>query len=183
MNLPNAISLTRFLLMPVLVWLAWHSYERAFLMLLALCFFSDVLDGWIARRFHMQTELGARLDSWSDFFNYSTMVIGGWWLWPAIMTQEKPYVLVVVACLIVPAGLGILKFRSLTSYHTWSVKFAALAVAGSGMLLFAGAPAWLFHLAVPFSVVAAVEEICITLVSTTPRSNTPTLWHALRARE
>ena len=46
------------------------------------------------------------------------------------------------------------------------MKLAALVVGGTAIMLFAGAPAWLFHLAVPVSVLAAVEEIAITFVRT-----------------
>ncbi|MCB1757251.1 MAG: CDP-alcohol phosphatidyltransferase family protein [Gammaproteobacteria bacterium] len=180
MNLPNTISLTRFLLLPLLLWLAWHGYKRAFLLLLALSFFSDVLDGWIARRFDMQTELGARLDSWSDFFNYSTMVLGGCWLWPDIMYQERIRVAIVVASFVLPVIVGLIRFRCLTSYHTWSVKLAVLLVGGSGLLMFANGTTWPFYIAVPFSVLAAADEILITLLAGKPHSNTPSFWHALR---
>ena len=180
LNPPNLISLTRFLMMPVLLWLAWHGYAKTFLILLASCFFSDLLDGWIARKFHMQTEFGSKLDSWSDFFIYSTMAVGGWWLWPDIMLREKINMMILVACFVTPALLGFIKFRRLTSYHTWSVKLAALLTGISGMWLFAGGPTWPFHLAVPFCVMAAAEQVLITVFCKEPHSNTPTLWHALR---
>jgi hypothetical protein len=69
----------------------------------------------------------------------------------------------------------------LTSYHTWGVKLAALVVGSSAMVLFAGGPAWLFHLAVPVSVLAAVEEIVITLVLREPQANVRSLWHVRHA--
>jgi hypothetical protein len=49
------------------------------------------------------------------------------------------------------------------------------------MVLFAGGPAWLFHLAVPVSVLAALEEIAITLVLREPQANVRSLWHVRHA--
>lgn len=170
------------MLVPILLGLAWNGLGTAFLVLLAISFFSDVLDGWIARSFNLRTELGARLDSFSDFFLYGTMALGGWWLWPHIMWQERYSVLLLLVCLLAPTLAGLLKFHQTTSYHTWAVKLAALSIGGGGMLLFAGGPAWLFHLALPLSVYAAIEEIIITLICATPQSNVPTLWHALNPR-
>ena len=181
-NLPNAISLARFLSMPVLLWLAWHGFERIFLILLTACLFSDMLDGWIARKYQLHTELGSRLDSWSDFFIYSTMALGGWWLWPDVILRELSYDVILLVCFIAPTVFGIIKFSRFTSYHTWSVKLASLLVGTGSILMFAGGPVWIFHLSVPFCMVAAIEEILITLVSTKPHSNTRTLWHAMRSK-
>ncbi|NND92956.1 MAG: CDP-alcohol phosphatidyltransferase family protein [Granulosicoccus sp.] len=169
------------MLVPILLGLAWNGQDTAFLVLLAISFFSDALDGWIARSFNLRTELGARLDSFSDFFLYGTMALGGWWLWPHIMLQERVTVLLLLACLLAPTLAGLLKFHRTTSYHTWAVKLSALAIGAGGLLLFAGGPSWPFHLALPVSLYAATEQIIITWISATPHSNVPTLWHAMRS--
>jgi len=55
---------------------------------------------------------------------------------------------------------------------------------GVGMLsLFAGGPAWPFHLAVVALLYEAIEEIAITLVLPRWQADVPSLWHALRADE
>ena len=167
------------MLAPILLGLAWHGPGTVFLVLLAISFFSDALDGWVARSFNLRTELGARLDSVSDFFLYGTMALGGWWIWPHVMWQERYSVLLLLACLLAPTLVGLLKFHRTTSYPTWAVKLSALAIGGGGMLLFAGGPSWPFHLALPVSLYAAVEQIIITCICTTPQSNVPTLWHAM----
>ena len=56
-----------------------------------------------------------------------------------------------------------------------------MAVGGSAMVLFAGGPPWLFHLAVPVSVLAAVEESALTLVLREPQANVRSLWHVRHA--
>ena len=65
-NLPNLITLARILSVPVLVWaIAAHEMLLAFL-LFAAAGVSDAVDGLIAKRFGMKSELGAYLDPLAD---------------------------------------------------------------------------------------------------------------------
>jgi cardiolipin synthase len=65
-NLPNLITLARILAVPVLVWaIAANQLLLAFILFLAAGV-SDAVDGFLAKRFGMQTELGAYLDPLAD---------------------------------------------------------------------------------------------------------------------
>lgn len=66
MNLPNLITLARILCVPVVVWaIAANQMLLAFVLLLAAGL-SDAVDGFLAKRFGMQSELGAYLDPLAD---------------------------------------------------------------------------------------------------------------------
>jgi cardiolipin synthase len=66
MSLPNLISIIRILLVPLIVSLMLgKDYELAFLLFL-VAGLSDAIDGYIAKRFDMRTELGAYLDPIAD---------------------------------------------------------------------------------------------------------------------
>lgn len=181
MNLPNLLSGLRLASAPLLLVLAWTGRGQTFLVVLALAFFTDFMDGLIARALHQTSALGARLDSWADVTLYAVVAVGGWWLWPGIIRREAPFVAAVVASYTLPTLVGIVKFRALTSYHTWSVKLAAALIGLSVLLMFAGGPAWPFRMATPVSVLAALEEIAITLVLPELRSNVRSIFHVLRA--
>ena len=62
MNIPNIISLSRILLTPVFALLYVNGRSTQALAVLLICAASDVLDGAIARRFNMVTDLGKALD-------------------------------------------------------------------------------------------------------------------------
>jgi cardiolipin synthase len=65
-NLPNAITIARFLLVPVVVWaIAVHQMQVAF-WLFAGAALSDMLDGFLAKNFNMASEFGAHLDPLAD---------------------------------------------------------------------------------------------------------------------
>jgi cardiolipin synthase (CMP-forming) len=65
-NIPNLITIARILLVPFTVWLIISgAYGFAFAAFLAAGI-SDGIDGYIARRFELRTELGALLDPIAD---------------------------------------------------------------------------------------------------------------------
>jgi cardiolipin synthase (CMP-forming) len=66
LNIPNLITLARILLVPVIVWaIASRQMQIAFA-LFVVAGMSDLVDGFLAKRFGMATELGAYLDPLAD---------------------------------------------------------------------------------------------------------------------
>ena len=66
LSIPNLITLGRILLVPIVVWaIASGRMQLAFLLFLAAAV-SDGVDGFLAKRFGMKTELGAYLDPLAD---------------------------------------------------------------------------------------------------------------------
>ena len=66
LNLPNLITVARILMVPVVVWaIAQRQMQIAFLLFLAAGV-SDAVDGFLAKRFGMASELGAHLDPLAD---------------------------------------------------------------------------------------------------------------------
>ena len=182
-HVPNMISGLRFALLPALLAVAHTGRATLFLFGVALCFFTDVLDGFLARSLGLTSELGAKLDSVSDFAFYITISIGAWWLWPDLLRLEAPYFVTILTSLAAPVLVALAKYRTTTSYHTWSVKLAALVTGLSVLIMFGLGVTWPFRAAAVWCAVAAAEEIAITLLLPAPQSNLPTLWHALRFRK
>jgi phosphatidylglycerophosphate synthase len=180
LTLPNLLTCFRFVIAPVLLWLAWHGYKNPFLVLLAVAFLSDALDGIAARLTGQVTQFGAMLDSWADVIIYLIIAISAWWLWPSVVKRELIYVILIISSYLLPAIVGMLKFGSFTSYHTWMVKFAAATMALTLYILFLGGPAWPFRIASIICVLAAAEEIAITLLLSEKRSNISSLWNVLK---
>lgn len=65
-HVPNAITISRFLLIPVLFLVLKDSQYTAALGVFFIAGVSDVLDGYVARRFNVQSQLGAVLDPLAD---------------------------------------------------------------------------------------------------------------------
>ncbi|MBN1379297.1 MAG: CDP-alcohol phosphatidyltransferase family protein [Gammaproteobacteria bacterium] len=179
-NLPNVLSFSRLLAVPILLLLAWNHNDVAFLVLLVFAIVTDGLDGYIARKYNLITEFGAKLDSWGDVAIYLTLGIAAFWLWPEAVFAELYYFGAILGSVIFPTVVGLLKFNSLTSYHTWLVKVAAASAVVSSILLLTGVANWPFRIAAVLTVLAALEEVTITAIVDQPRSNVKSIWHVLR---
>ncbi|MGH0031143.1 MAG: CDP-alcohol phosphatidyltransferase family protein [Myxococcota bacterium] len=180
-HLPNALSLFRLAMVPVLGALAWTGHAGIFLPALLLSLASDVLDGWLARTSGVTSETGAKLDSWGDLATYASLPLFAWWLWPDLLLAEARYLVCAVVAYALPIAVGFARFGRLTSYHTWLAKGTAVVTGAALFLLFTGVAAWPFHVAVFLLVLEAAEEIAITWVLPAWRTDVPSLWHAVHA--
>lgn len=78
MNIPNLLSMFRLALVPIfpVVFFGDGEHSRVYALLIyALASFTDVLDGLIARRFHMVSRLGRILDPMADKLMAFTVLI------------------------------------------------------------------------------------------------------------
>ncbi len=66
MSIPNLITLARILLVPVVVWAIASNQMLIAFLLFAAAGVSDAVDGFLAKRFGMASELGAYLDPLAD---------------------------------------------------------------------------------------------------------------------
>lgn len=179
-NLPNLISSIRILIAPLMLYLALQKMEFWFLAALLFSGFTDVLDGFLARKLKQVTRLGSHLDSWGDFAIYSSMALGAWIIWPDIVQRELLYFALILFSFVIPVWIGLIKFGRLTGYHTWSVKFAVFVTFVGYVTLFSGIASWPFKLASYLCVYAGLEEILITIVMRHERVDVRSIWTALR---
>ena len=77
-NLPNTITVVRVGVVPILLLLPWFP-DRSSSLIIGWCFtiaaFSDLLDGWLARRGQQVTRIGKLLDPLADKLIVSTALI------------------------------------------------------------------------------------------------------------
>ena len=99
MSIPNLITLARILLVPVVVWaIATGRMHLAFMLFLAAAI-SDAVDGFLAKRFGMMTELGAYLDPLADKVMIVTIYVtlgitGVIPLWIVILVVSRDFMIV-----------------------------------------------------------------------------------------
>lgn len=76
LTIPNMLSMLRLAMIPFIVWLylKCKRYDLAFVMML-LSGLTDTVDGWIARRFNMVTEVGKVLDPIADKLTQASMIL------------------------------------------------------------------------------------------------------------
>ena len=78
MNLPNFLTLIRFLLVPIMtIFLIKKDFTIAIIIYI-LASFTDVLDGYIARKYNLITTLGKILDPMADKLLQFSALVGLW---------------------------------------------------------------------------------------------------------
>lgn len=94
-HLPNALCLLRILLILPIAFLLLRGELLAALVVFIVAALTDVLDGFLAKRFGWQTELGKRLDPLADklllvtlFVVVATLGLVPWWLAVAAVFRD-----------------------------------------------------------------------------------------------
>lgn len=177
----NILTAIRLIAAPIMVWLAFAGEHKLFLWLLTLSFLTDAADGTVARLYGGPTTFGAKFDSIADAVAYTAIGLSVYLLWPEVVRQELPAVIVLVVSLVFPAMVGFWKYGQLTSYHTRLVKMAVGAVAIGLMLLLFGFSAWPFRIAAILAALSAVEAVGITLLLREPKSDIRGIFAAWRS--
>lgn len=154
LTIPNILSFLRLALVPVFLLLVIDGQDVAALVTLAVSGLTDLLDGYIARRFDQVTKLGQLLDPAADRLYILAAVLGlvvrelvPVWFVVAILARDA--LLIVVAVVLVGAGHGALPVN----------RVGKLATA----CLFVGLPVLMLAAAVP--AIAPVGQPVGTAVS------------------
>jgi phosphatidylglycerophosphate synthase len=180
-NLPNLLSLYRILIFPFVLWLIISGREQLFSVFITVSFLTDILDGWIARAFHLQTRIGARLDSWADLGTYILAFLAIYlFKWQEI--REHKFMLILFAGVMALSYLLVFaRFKGLIGLHTYMFKLTGYLQGAFIISLFL----WGFYL-LPYyfcliwGTLACIEEIIIIMLLREPRSNVKGLYWVLK---
>ncbi len=127
-NIPNTLSVSRAVLMPVLFVFAIFEMKAAFLIGYILVGATDAFDGWVARTFNMKTEIGKKLDSAADVIFY---VSSAWFLqrlFPQYILPNKYLLIVFFSLFIASFIISGIKFRKPIMMHTFLLKLNGVLV-------------------------------------------------------
>ena len=98
MNLPNIFTFSRFFLIPLFVLVFFQGYELLAFGVFIIAGITDVIDGYLARKYKMVTELGGMLDPLADKLMVLTVFI-------SLLIAEKISWLVAAAVFLREAGM------------------------------------------------------------------------------
>lgn len=162
----NAISFYRLMAAPVLLILMLNGNIDIFKWLLAISFFTDSIDGFLARRFKVRSRLGSRIDSIADDLTVLVAIIGMFLLKPGFVRQELFLITVLLVLFQVQTIIAFIRYGRMSSFHTILAKVAAL-FQGTFLILLYFLPVWptfLFHIAAAFTILDLVEEIILVIL-------------------
>ena len=142
MNIPNLLTLFRILLVPVVVWAIAQGQMGIALAAFVVAGITDAVDGYIAKRFNQQTELGAYLDPLADktliVSIYVSLAIFGFIPpWVAILVVSRDIMIVgaVLLSTLLDRPLTIHPLMVSKANTAAQIVFAALVLASRGLSL------------------------------------------------
>ncbi|MCZ8314880.1 CDP-alcohol phosphatidyltransferase family protein [Phreatobacter sp.] len=140
MNIPNLLTLLRILLVPIIVWAIAQRQMEIALAAFVVAGITDAVDGYIAKHFDQQTELGAYLDPLADkaliVSIYVSLAIFGFIPpWVAILVVSRDIMIVgaVVLATLMEKPLTIQPLMVSKANTAAQIIFAALVLAAQGL--------------------------------------------------
>lgn len=170
--LVNGITMYRLLAAPVLIVLVFLDCYQLFSWMLAVSFFTDLADGFLARRLKVSSAAGARLDSIADELTVLAALTGLLvFKWPFVVEQKLILCLLLFLFLLQNA-MALVRYRRISSFHTYLAKISAVLEGCFLILVFLlPQPLYpLFYLMAIFTTAELIEEII--LVCLLPRWET-----------
>jgi len=161
-NIPNFITALRILLSIIL--LNIKPFSVLFIFIYILCGFSDIADGYIARKYLLVSKFGSRLDSLADFIFVFTMIYI--LLTNVNISKALIYWIILIAIIrIISCIISFIKFNKLSFLHTYLNKF-------TGVVLFV-IPVFIINfdinilgcIACIIASISAIEELIINIWS------------------
>ena len=182
-TIPNLITLYRLLMVPVILYFAISGREKLFAVFLVINLISDIIDGYIARRFKMESEIGAKLDSFADNFNYVLAFIGFFIFKMDDLRQHIVSLIIFISMLLLTVIVPLIKFRKFPSFHLYITKIGGYIQGAFFICLFTvGFIAPFYYFMIIWGILGAIECIAIDIVIPEMRSNIKGLYWVLKER-
>jgi CDP-diacylglycerol--glycerol-3-phosphate 3-phosphatidyltransferase len=125
---------------------------------------TDVLDGYIARKYEQQTIAGAWLDSIGDFVFYNALVIYAILFEYDIIIMIKYYIILIIALKFLTITICFIKYRKLGFFHTIGNKISG-AVIFMGFCIFVLSRNTVFlQIGLIISIISSLEESIIAII-------------------
>lgn len=181
----NGITLYRIVTAPLLLVLLFLKQYDLFKWLLAVSFFTDLIDGFLARKYKVTSILGTKLDSIGDDLTVAVAVTGLFVIFPEFIRQQKWVFIILLGLFLTQMTYAFIRYGKMTNFHTWLAKTAAL-LQGIFLLLtfFTGQPyLLLFYTAVIVTMLELIEEIILVYLLPEWKANVRGLYWVLTKRK
>jgi phosphatidylglycerophosphate synthase len=180
--LVNAITLYRILAAPILLVLILTKQLDVFKWMLPISFFTDLIDGYLARKFKVVSILGSRLDSIGDDLTVLVAVIGLFVFESEFVKKELWILLLLFFLFVFQTVYALIRYKKITSFHTYLAKLAAILQGLFFVLIFLLAEPlyFLFYMAAVITAIELIEEIILVAMLPKWKANIKGLYWILK---
>lgn len=179
-TLPNALSVSRAVLLPLLYYFVLRDMPTAFLISYIIVGSTDFFDGYLARRLNITSELGKTLDSIADIFFY---VSTAWFirrLFPHYLAPNNNLMIAFFAIFFLSFAVSWVRCGKPIMMHTFLLKLNGVMVYLLVILSFYLDTTWFIAFIFLIYLVGFTEEIIIFLKYGEVDPDTPSLLSLIR---
>lgn len=180
----NGITLYRLIAAPVLILLIIKGNVALFKWLLPFSFFTDMVDGYLARKYQTISKFGAIIDSIADDLTVAAGVIGVLVIAPEFVREQRAWIIVMFAMYLFETFYALYKYKRISGFHTYTAKVGAL-VQGTYLILFfwiSDMPLFFFYLAAGITILDLVEEILLVYFVDSWQTNVRGIYWVLKTK-
>ena len=161
----------------------WQAREAAFTWVLVPALLSDILDGWLARTYHLESKRGALLDSVADTLLLFVSICGIWVFHRDVVMANAMLCGAVIASWALEDCAALWRYRRLSSFHTYLSKIAGYVLGlYVGVLFVFGHSSGCCMLASGLSVAGNIEEFALLTLLPQWRTDVRGVWWVLAER-
>ena len=181
----NGITLYRIIAAPILLVLLFTKQYEIFKWLLAVSFFTDLIDGYLARKFKVTSILGTKLDSIGDDLTVLVGLIALFIMKLEFIKQHMIVLIILLVLFLVQTSYAFIRYKKMTNFHTYLAKTAAL-LQGVFLILafFTQEPSLiLFYAATIVTMLELIEEIILIRLLPEWQANVKGIYWVLKNKE
>lgn len=181
----NGITFYRMISSLLLLYFIISDQPDLFKWFLAISFFTDAIDGFLARYYHVTSIMGAKIDSIGDDLTVLMGLIGLFVFKRDFISSQYHLLIAIFILFVIQVVSALIRYGALTSFHTYLAKLAAV-LQGTFLILafFLKEPLTvLYYLAIAVTTLDLLEEIAITWVLPEKKENVKGLYWVVKEKK
>jgi CDP-diacylglycerol--glycerol-3-phosphate 3-phosphatidyltransferase len=181
----NGITIYRIVAAPCLLLLLWFKQFELFKWLLAFSFFTDLIDGFLARKYKVSSILGTKLDSIGDDLTIVAAIVGLIVIKPLFLKQQIIIISILLILHLTQLIYSLIRYGKISSFHTYLAKTAAI-LQGVFLILVFFLPdplLPLFYAAALITGLELIEEVIMVYLLPVWEANVKGLYWVLKRKQ
>jgi len=161
-NIADWFSFYRIAAAPFLLFLLWLHKQEIFTWMLLISYSTDMIDGYLARKFKMTSPRGSQLDSMGDQITFALGLIGLLIFEFDFIKANYILILIAFAPYLLQMLIAFKKYGKATAFHTYLAKLSAVFQAFFILFsLFISPNYYLFYFMIILGFIETFEEIIL----------------------
>ena len=160
-TVPNSLSLSRLVFLPLLYFFLWRGHLFAFFMLFTVLGSTDFLDGYLARKWNQVSRLGKALDTIADMFFYISVAYYLYYLYPQAILSNRYFLIAAFSVYGLSFVIPLILYKKAYTLHTRILRSNAVVVYFMMLLSFMMNTTLLLSIILIIFMIGFIEEILI----------------------